>query len=186
MLVGGDEMGRTQGGNNNAYCQDNPVSWYDWASADQSLLQFTRSLLRLRQRHPVFCRRRWFQGRPIHGSGVSDIGWFTPGGVEMSDDDWQAGFAKSLGVFLNGDAIPTPNERGEKIVDQSFYVMFNAHHQALTFTLPEEKWGNRWTELLNTYEPTEQMGEDRSGREFTQGAEVTVQAWSTVLLRRLG
>ena len=79
MLLGGDEIGRTQGGNNNAYCQDNPISWYDWATADQSLLHFTRSLLRLRQRHPVFCRRRWFQGRPIHGSGVSDIGWFTPG-----------------------------------------------------------------------------------------------------------
>ena len=85
----------------------------------RALLQFTRSLLRLRQRHPVFCRRRWFQGRPIHGSGVSDIGWFTPGGVEMSEEDWRAGFAKSLGVFLNGDAIPTPNERGERVVDRA-------------------------------------------------------------------
>src|SRR5512132_3067287 len=89
MLGGGDEIGRTQRGNNNGYCQDNEISWYDWEHADKDLLQFTRRLIQLRQRHPVFCRRRWFQGRPIHGSEVKDIGWFTPGGVEMSDQDWQ-------------------------------------------------------------------------------------------------
>ncbi len=186
MILGGDEIGRTQNGNNNAYCQDNPTSWWDWGSVDESLLQFTRSLLRLRQRHPVFCRRRWFQGRPIHGSGVSDIGWFTPAGIEMSDEDWQVGFAKSLGVFLNGDAIPTPNERGERIVDQSFYVMFNAHYEALTFTLPEEKWGSRWTEVFNTYDSAELVPEERMGRQFPAGAALIVQAWSTSLLRRIG
>jgi len=185
MLLGGDEIGRTQRGNNNAYCQDDEISWYDWAQADQSLLQFTRSLLRLRQRHPVFCRRRWFQGRPIHGSGVSDIGWFTPGGTEMSEEDWRAGFAKSLGVFLNGDAIPTPNERGERVVDQSFYMMFNAHHEPLTFTLPEAKWGTRWTQLLNTHEQGELLSEDKLGPELLAGGELTVQAWSTILLRRI-
>ncbi len=185
MLLGGDEIGRTQGGNNNAYCQDNPISWYDWATADQSLLHFTRSLLRLRQRHPVFCRRRWFQGRPIHGSGVSDIGWFTPGGVEMSEEDWRAGFAKSLGVFLNGDAIPTANERGERVIDQSFYVMFNAHHEPLTFQLPEEKWGRRWTEVLNTHESSELLSEERIGREVWAAGGLTVPAWSTILLRRV-
>ncbi|PYR61161.1 MAG: glycogen debranching enzyme GlgX, partial [Acidobacteria bacterium] len=102
MLCGGDEIGRTQQGNNNAYCQDNPISWYDWEKADSHLLRFTQQVIRMRQKHPVFCRRRWFQGQPIRGSQVSDIGWFTPGGAEMSDQDWQAGFAKSLGVFLNG------------------------------------------------------------------------------------
>jgi glycogen operon protein len=186
MILGGDELGRTQNGNNNAYCQDSPTSWYDWDSIDQSLLQFTRSLLRLRQRHPVFCRRRWFQGRPIHGSGVSDIGWFTPAGLEMSDEDWRAGFAKSLGVFLNGDAIPTPNERGERIVDQSFYVMFNAHYEALTFTLPEAKWGSRWTEVFNTFDSAELVPEERVGRQFPAGAALIVQSWSTSLLRRIG
>ena len=185
MLLGGDEIGRTQRGNNNAYCQDNEISWYDWAAADESLLQFTRRLIRLRQRHPVFCRRRWFQGRPIHGSGVSDIGWFTPGGVEMSEQDWQAGFAKSLGVFLNGDAIPSPNERGERVVDKSFYVMFNAHHEALSFTLPDAKWGTRWSEMLNTSDSDEQMAEEQSGSEITAASEFTVEAWSTVLLQRL-
>jgi isoamylase len=185
MLLGGDEIGRTQRGNNNAYCQDDEISWYDWAHADQSLLQFTRSLLRLRQRHPVFCRRRWFQGRPIHGSGVSDIGWFTPGGAEMSEDDWRAGFAKSLGVFLNGDAIPTPNERGERVVDQSFYVMFNAHHEPLAFTMPEGKWGQRWTQVLNTYESSELLSDEKVGLEVAAGGTLKVQAWSTILLRRI-
>jgi glycogen operon protein len=185
MLLGGDEMGRTQRGNNNAYCQDNEISWYDWGAVDESLLQFTRRLIRLRQRHPVLCRRRWFQGRAIHGSGVSDIGWFTPGGVEMSDEDWQAGFAKSLGVFLNGDAIPTPNERGERIVDDSFYVMFNAHHEAVTFTLPEEKWGLRWVEMLNTHELAEQKSEEQAEQARAAGSEVNVESWSTVVLQRV-
>ena len=130
MVLGGDELGRTQHGNNNGYCQDNESSWYDWLSADERLLQFTRRLIRLRQRHPVFCRRRWFQGREPHGPSVADVGWFVAAGSEMSDGDWQAGFAKSLGMFLNGDAIPTPNERGERVIDDSFYVMFNAHHDA--------------------------------------------------------
>src|SRR5918994_759074 len=106
MLLGGDELGRTQNGNNNAWCQDNERSWFDWANADAGLLHFTERLIRFRHRHPVFCRRRWFQGRPIHGTGVSDIGWFTPGGHEMSEHDWQATFCRSLGVFLNGSAIP--------------------------------------------------------------------------------
>ena len=144
MLVGGDEIGRTQGGNNNAYCQDNEISWYDREYADADLLQFTSRLIRLRHRHPVFCRRRWFHGRPIHGSEVSDIGWFTPAATEMSEEDWQAGFAKSLAVFLNGDALHSPNERGEPIMDDSYYVMFNAHHELLDFTLPDRKWGKRW------------------------------------------
>ena len=108
----------------------------------------------------MFRRRRWFQGRPIHGTNVSDIGWFTPGGVEMSDQDWQAGFAKSLGVFLNGRGIPTPNERGEQVVDDSFYVMFNASHEPVEFTLPEAKWGQRWVELLETDRRSEELEEE--------------------------
>ena len=184
MLLGGDEIGRTQRGNNNAYCQDNEMSWFDWASTDERLLQFTRRLIRLRHRHPVFCRRRWFQGRDPLGFGVGDIGWFTPAAVEMSENDWQVGFAKSLGVFLNGSAIPTPDERGERIVDDSFYVMFNAHHEALQFKLPPEQWGNRWTQVLDTYESGDEMSEERLGREFSAGDEVTVEAWSLMLLRR--
>jgi glycogen operon protein len=185
MLLGGDEVGRTQRGNNNGYCQDNEISWYDWAHADEGLLLFARRLIRLRHRHPVFCRRRWFQGRPIHGSTVSDIGWFTPAGTEMSEDDWRAGFAKSLGVFLNGGAIPTPDERGERIVDDSFYVMFNAHHEAIDFTLPSNEWGERWTEVMNTSDNGDQMSEERLGHEYRAGDAVQVQALSLVLLRRI-
>jgi glycogen operon protein len=103
----------------------------------------------------------------------------------MSEEDWRAGFAKSLGVFLNGNAIPTPNERGERVVDQSFYMMFNAHHEAVSFKLPEEKWGRRWTEVLNTHESSELLSEERLGREFWAAGGLTVPAWSTILLRRV-
>jgi glycogen operon protein len=185
MILGGDEMGRTQQGNNNAYCQDNEISWYDWAAADERLLRFTQRLIQLRHRHPVFCRRRWFQGRPIHGTAVSDIGWFTPAGLEMSDEDWQAGFAKSMGVFLNGNAIPTKNERGEPVVDDSFYVMFNAHHEALDFTLPEAKWGQGWGVVLDTREgDSHYMRDDDIGRTYRAGETFAVESWSLVLLRR--
>ena len=185
MVLGGDEIGRTQRGNNNGYCQDNETSWYDWEHADERLLQFTRRLIRLRHRHPVFCRRRWFQGREPHGPSVGDIGWFMPGGTEMSDADWQAGFAKSLGVFLNGDAIPTPNERGERVVDDSFYIMFNAHHESLDFKLPPKAFGARWTQVLDTFESADELSEERLGREVNAGGRVRVHAWSFVLLRRL-
>ncbi|HXW08170.1 MAG TPA: glycogen debranching protein GlgX [Vicinamibacterales bacterium] len=185
MLLGGDEMGRTQRGNNNAYCQDNEVSWFDWGRIDEGLLQFTRRLVRLRHRHAVLCRRRWFQGRPIHGSAVSDIGWFTPAGAEMSEEDWRAGFAKALGVFLNGRGIPTPDERGEQIVDASFYVMFNAHHEPIAFTLPPEKWGEAWTEVMDTSVDGQHMMEESRGRESYAGDVVKVQPLSLVLLRRL-
>ncbi len=106
MLLGGDEIGRTQQGNNNGYCQDNEVSWYDWEYVDAGLHDFTQRLIHIRRDHPVFSRRRWFQGQPHHGKGLHDIGWFKPDGELMSDEEWAVGFAKSIGVFLNGDAIP--------------------------------------------------------------------------------
>jgi len=134
----------------------------------------------------VFCRRRWFQGRPIHGTQVSDIAWFTPAGTEMSEDDWRAGFAKSLGVFLNGRGIPTPNERGEPIFDESFYVMFNAGADPLDFKIPMEKWGTRWTLMLNTYEDTDHMSEEDGGEEFGAGDEIEVPPWTLILLKRTG
>jgi glycogen operon protein len=185
MLCGGDEIGRTQQGNNNAYCQDGEISWYDWEHADQALLGFTRDLIRLRAAHPVLCRRRWFQGRAIRGSDVGDIGWFTPGGTEMSDQDWQTGFAKSLGVFLNGDAIQTLDERGQRVVDDSFYVMFNAHSEPVEFVLPESKWGEHWTIALDTAALADHVDVDETGRDLAAGEHLHVQGWSLVLLRRL-
>ena len=185
MLLGGDEIGRTQLGNNNAYCQDNELAWYDWAHADTELLQFTRRLIAFRHRHPVFCRRRWFQGRLIHGSEVSDIGWFTPAGVEMSEDDWRAGFAKSLGVFLNGRGIQSLNERGEPVTDDSFYVMFNSHHEPLEFTLPAQRWGEQWTLILNTADEKDLLAEQEPGPAIEAGERILVQPSCVGLLGRI-
>ncbi|MGH9035231.1 MAG: glycogen debranching protein GlgX, partial [Acidimicrobiia bacterium] len=152
MLLAGDEMGRTQGGNNNAYCQDNETSWVNWSCREEyeDLLALTASLSQFRREHPVFHRRRWFFGRPLRGSGVSDLAWFSPDGTEMSDEDWNSGFAKSLAVFLNGDAIPDPDPRGDRITDDSFLLCFNAHHEPLKFTVPKGKFGERWVVVLDT------------------------------------
>ncbi|HLG71421.1 MAG TPA: glycogen debranching protein GlgX [Chloroflexota bacterium] len=150
MLLGGDEIGRTQQGNNNAYCQDNELSWLDWQQADEDLLEFTRSLVQLRKDHPVFHRRKWFQDRPLRGPDVNEIAWFRPDGEAMSDEDWDTWFAKSLGVFLNGQAIPSRDAQGQPIVDDSFYLMFNAHHEAVEFRLPGEAWGHEWQVELDT------------------------------------
>jgi glycogen operon protein len=142
MLLHGDEIGRTQQGNNNAYCQDNEISWVDWEHADRDLGAFTASLIALRKEHPTFHRRRYFLGQPIHGTSITDIGWFRPDGVEMSEDDWKTGYAKTLGVFLNGLAPGVVDGRGEQLTDDNFYVAFNAHFEALTFTIPEHLKGN--------------------------------------------
>jgi glycogen operon protein len=150
MLLGGDSIGRTQKGNNNAYCQDNEISWYDWEHVDEGLLEFTRSLIKLRADHRIFHRRGWFHGRPIHGTDVKDLAWFTPEAKEMSEEDWQAGFAKSLGVFFNGAAMARPGEHGERFKDDSFYVIFNAHHEPLPFKLPPQQFGLRWIRVLDT------------------------------------
>ncbi len=146
MLLGGDEIGRTQQGNNNAYCQDNEISWFDWSSVDTDLLEFTRSLIAFRREHPVFHRRRWFHGRPIRGS--VDIAWFRPDGQEMSDEDWEAGFAKAIGLYLNGEAIFEKDQRGRHITNDSFVVLLNTG-DALEWTLPE-RWASSWEEVLRT------------------------------------
>jgi isoamylase len=191
MLVAGDEMGRTQRGNNNGYCQDDEISWVAWPpdavpadrlrdvrpaegtepqpaessegpgpeqsdhnqyETDSSLLDFTRALISLRAHHPVFRRRRYFQGEPISGpkGQVGDIAWFTPGGEEMTDEDWSAGFAKSLTVFLNGDGISEPDPRGQPVRDDSFLLLFNASENDLKFAVPPERYGTQWSRALDT------------------------------------
>jgi isoamylase len=153
MLLGGDEIGRSQGGNNNGYCQDNEISWFDWEHADSELLDFTTGVIRLWRDHPVFRQRRWFQGRVIHGGvATSDIDWYKPDGQSMSDQDWQAGFGKSLGIYLNGKAIPDPGPRGERIEDDRFYLLFNAHHEACTFIIPGMDFGRQWVKVPDTNE----------------------------------
>jgi isoamylase len=179
MLLGGDEFGRSQKGNNNGYCQDNEISWFAWESADKELLEFTRRLIRLRKEHPVFHRRRWFQGRPIHGEKITDIGWFTPDGVQMAEEQWGEGFAKALGVFLNGEGIDSPDLRGERVVDDSFCVLFNAHYEPIQFVLPKKEWGESWTVVLDTNQALAENHEPV----YKAGAEVTVESRSLQVLR---
>jgi glycogen operon protein len=153
MLLGGDELGRTQRGNNNAYCQDNVLSWFDWQNVDHELLEFTRALIKFYREHPVFQRRGWFQGRPVHahsGGNLHDIGWFTVAGVEMSDQDWGSAEANVLGIFLNGAGIATPDDYGQRVVDDSFYLMLNAHHEPASFTFPNARWGEQWSLVMTT------------------------------------
>jgi glycogen operon protein len=179
MVSGGDEIGRTQGGNNNGYAQDNEVSWYDWDNVDHEFLAFTRRVISLRTAHPIFRRRRWFEGRPIHGADVDDMGWFAPDGSEMNDEDWAVGYASSLAVFLNGEAITSPGPRGERIVDDSFLVLFNAHGESTRFVIPDGLGGSLWqVELDSSSDP------DR-GADVFSNHRLDVDAWSTVVLRRL-
>jgi len=180
MLLGGDEIGRTQRGNNNGYCQDNALSWFDWEHTDEALLEFTRCLIAFWKQHPVFRKRRWFEGRPIHGSDVHDIGWFTSAGTEMSEEDWNTGFAKSLGVFLNGEGIVAPDPHGEKIIDDSFYILFNSHHEPISFMLPSREWAHNWVVVLDTSEAC--FAEDE--RKYQAGQDIQVQSRSLVVLRR--
>ncbi len=180
MVLGGDEMGRTQRGNNNAYCQDNEVSWFDWERQDGELVAFTRRLIDFRRSHPVFRRRRFFQGRPVYGHDQSDIAWFRPDGTEMGDEDWQEGRAKSLAVFLNGEAIPDLDARGERVTDDSFLVLFNAEADSMDFVLPEQRFGERWVKLLDTADAFDEGAQAKAGDALTIGGR------SLVLLRRAG
>jgi glycogen operon protein len=154
MIAHGDELGRTQGGNNNAYCQDNEISWVDWDLGEdqRALLEFARQVVELRHDHPVFRRRRFFAGSPDHGgeSDLGDIAWFTPTGEHMSDEHWQNGYARALMVFFNGQAIPEPDPRGNRTVDQSFLVVINGHHESMSFTLPDSDYGDCWKLVLDT------------------------------------
>ncbi len=152
MLVAGDEMGRTQHGNNNAYCQDNEISWVNWdiSAADRKFLAFVQRVIMLRREHPVFHRRNFFQGRAIHGSGVKDIHWFKPDGSEMNDEEWAHDFARCLGVYLGGEAMNEHDQRGQPIRDENFLLLFNSHHEAIQFRLPVLCEGGEWQSVLNT------------------------------------
>nr|WP_296748393.1 glycogen debranching protein GlgX [Thioalkalivibrio sp.] len=178
MLLGGDEIGRTQKGNNNVYCQDNEISWYDWENVDEDLLAFTRRLIRLRLAHPVFRRRRWFQGRAIHGDEIKDIAWFTPDGAQMAEEHWGEGYAKSLGVFINGRSITTPDPEGERVIDDGFYLIFNAHHEALDASLPGPEWAEQWILELDT-----NSGWVDAEEKMQAGSTLRVEARSIVVLR---
>jgi glycogen operon protein len=183
MLLAGDEMGRTQRGNNNAYCQDNEVSWLDWSQADaeRDLLQFTETLAGLRRDHPVFRRRRFFRGRRGPDDETSDISWLTPAGQEMTQDDWGAGFAQSLAALLNGEAISEPDPRGGRIVDAKFLLLFNVDSDPLTFTLPEASLAPGWEIVVDT--STAEASDEEDGTILIPKSEVEVGARAAVVLR---
>ncbi len=178
MLVAGDEFGKTQHGNNNAYCQDNEISWIDWENIDEELLDYTRRLISITKNHPSFRRRRWFQGQPIKGSSVNDIAWFLPEGGLMEEHNWNEDFAKSLGVFLNGMGLHSVGLKGEKVIDYSFYVIFNAYHDNLDFRLPGPEYADEWIQVLNTA-----SGWKESEEVFAASSVVSVAGRSVVLLR---
>jgi isoamylase len=153
MLLHGDELGRTQHGNNNGYCQDNELSWVDWSLAERNgdLVDFTGAVIEMRHNHPVFRRRRFFAGRPIRsGDELRDIAWFNPGGEEMSEHDWESGFGRSIMVFLNGDAIGDLDRRGERVRDDSFLLCFNAHDDEIDMSAPDAGYGSEWTVVVDT------------------------------------
>nr|WP_295926784.1 glycogen debranching protein GlgX [uncultured Dyadobacter sp.] len=181
MLVAGDELGRSQHGNNNAYCQDNEMSLLNWETADQRLLEFTRALIRFCEDHPTFRRRRWFQDLPVTGSDVKDIMWFLPDGNQIPDEAWEDHKAQSFGVFLNGQGIRCVDGNGNKITDDHFYIIFHAGDQPADFVLPSEECGSEWHIVINTAENF--IGEN----EYTIGSadSLNVTGRSVVALRCL-
>jgi glycogen operon protein len=188
MISHGDELGRTQRGNNNVYCQDNELAWIDWelAREHEVLTAFTARLVALRAAHPIFRRRRFFQGRPIRGSdaqdSVPDIAWLRPDGQRMTDDDWNVGYARSVGIFLNGQAIPDHNELGERITDDSFLLLINAHHQPVAFTLPDERHGRVWEVMVDTADPL-LANARRKARDCVPGGRLRVAGRAMLVLR---
>ncbi|MGH2968394.1 MAG: glycogen debranching protein GlgX [Solirubrobacteraceae bacterium] len=177
MLLAGDEFGRTQGGNNNAWCQDNEISWFDWGATDEELREFARQLIRLRRDHPVFRRRQFLLGTEEEGSGLPDVWWFRPDGRRMTKTDWEDGGSRLLGMFLNGEEIATPDQRGGRIVDDSFVLLFNSGHEDAEFTLPPERFGAGWSCELRT--------DGQSGATHGAGDAIQLPSRTLVLLRRV-
>ena len=180
MLLAGDEIGRSQGGNNNAYCQDNEISWVNWSRMDSDLLDFTEAVLAIRAAHPVFRRRRFFNGKPTR-DGLPDLAWFNEDGTQMENSDWSTGSMRPLTVFLNGSGITESGMRGQNIVDDSFLLLFNPGHEDTGIVLPDEPFGRRWAPILDTADRTLSTGRARTLR---SGSRRTVIARSVVVLRR--
>ncbi|CAN5262631.1 glycogen debranching protein GlgX [soil metagenome] len=183
MIVAGDELGRTQGGNNNAYCQDNEFSWLDWAAADTDLLAFTRSLIKLRSEHAVFRRRGWFQGRSIRpradGKALPDIAWLGPDGNEMTDEQWSGDLSRTVQVFLDGHGLITPDDRGVPIVDDSFLVVFHANPEPRGVKLPDSRFGIAWLRVMDT-----EHGFTSASERFEAGAEIVVSGRSLCVFQQ--
>jgi glycogen operon protein len=181
MIAAGDEMGKTQAGNNNAYCQDGEISWLDWSLDERrrALLGFTRRMIRLRLSQPVLQRRTFFRGAHLWDSSLKDLAWFRPDGAEMAAEDWQKPFARSIAFVLGGDTIGSLDERGERIVGDTLLVLLNAWHEPVEYVLPDIQWGREWEVLVDTAGATDQK------RDLVEaGGKVPVEARSIVILAR--
>jgi glycogen operon protein len=181
MLLGGDEFGRTQHGSNNAWCQDNEISWFDWSLLEENadLHEFVKKLIVLRRSHPVFRRRQFLQGTDEETGGLPDVWWFRTDGHRMTKNDWESG-QRTVGMFLNGEEIDAPDEKGQRILDESFLLLFNAHHEDVTFTLPNRRFGEHWSLVLSTTDPDAEP----NSLEVDALEELVVGGRSLVLLRR--
>ncbi|HVS93798.1 MAG TPA: glycogen debranching protein GlgX [Mucilaginibacter sp.] len=179
MLLAGDEIGRTQQGNNNSYCQDNEISWIDWSKADNDLLEFTSKLIHLRQGHAAFSRKNWFRGEPVKGNGIEDIAWFQPDGSKMTAEHWNQDFAKSIAVFLNGHGLHAVNSEGEKVIDDNFYIIFNASDQSVEYKLPDEKYAENWRIIFDTARYNQEEGQQR----YKPNEKIMIDARSVILLQ---
>jgi glycogen operon protein len=183
MLLGGDEIDRTQGGNNNAYCQDNEISWIDWEVGERGkrLLEWTKRLIAMRAAHPVFRRTTFLTGEERLGSGAPDVWWFRADGRRMTQRNWRDGNALSLGVFLNGAEIPTQSARGAPVIDDTFLILFNAWEGPIAYTLPAVSYGRRWALELSTAEPELEA----NATVFPARGLIPVEGRSLLVLRRI-
>ncbi len=182
MLVAGDELGRTQRGNNNAYCQDNELSWINWQTKDRALLEFTKKLIHFYKAHPVFWRKRWFKGTAAKDGGLPDIAWFMPDGAEMKEESWREPAAKSIAIYLNGGALRSVDEKGKPILDDSFYLLFHAFNEPFLFAFPPALFGTNWVKVIDTATDIEEESE----RFFSYISKVRVNGQSVIILKQCG
>src|SRR5215471_1307556 len=181
MLCGGDELGRTQSGNNNAYCQDNEISWFNWHrdGKQNQFLEFTRKLIQLRKKHPVFLRPRFLRGRRVPGSDIRDVMWFTPGGNQMTEEEWTSPFVRCLGMLLSGDASDVLNSEGEPVRDETFLLLINAHYEPIVFVLPGQE-NLEWQLILDTSDPDGFLSEPKK---FASGDDINLGGRACGLLQ---
>src|SRR5881394_2978548 len=181
MLCGGDELGRTQSGNNNGYCQDNEISWFNWHRDDKQnqFLEFTRKLIQLRKEHPVFLRPTFLKGRRVPGSEIRDVMWFTPGGNQMTEEEWTSPFVRCLGMLLSGDATDALNSEGEPVRDETFLLLINAHYEPIPFVLPGQE-NLEWQLILDTSDPEGFLAEPKK---FASGDDINLGGRACCLLQ---
>jgi len=180
MILHGDELGRTQEGNNNGYAQDSELTWVHWDQADAALIEFTAAITRLRRDHPTFRRSRFFDGRPItrgQGEPLPDIEWLKPDGSAMAPEDWEAGFGRTLGMYLNGRGIHGVDARGQQLADVGFLVYYSAHDQPVPLVIPDADHGTAWDVIVDT------AGDHVDGESLAAGAACSVGAHALLVLR---